>query len=231
MTSDLQWSAEDQEYVEKVVSVADYYYIENETLKIALSEEALLNDYHFTEEQHERLMTDVIGTTVYNEDVEIPMTRASIKNGALYISHDELVGGAFSVMATAAAAGPAAMAAALTAVASAFSGPVGTILGTIASVAAVPSLVELCGRVTYAVATGQGIYIKPVLSYPPLEFGYWMYIPLTESRLHGVSVHAFRPLSAYHPDHRHAAREIAITIIWFVLSYILLLIIYLYSLH
>lgn len=171
--SDLQWSAEDQEYVEKVVSVADYYYIENETLKIALSEEALLNDYHFTEEQYERLMTDVIGTTVYNEDVEIPMTRASIKNGALHISHDELVGGAFAVMATAAAAGPAAMAAALTAVASAFSGPVGTIIGTIASVAAAPSLVELCGRVTYAVATGQGIYIKPVLSYPPLEFGYW----------------------------------------------------------
>lgn len=70
--SDLQWSAEDQEYVEKVVSVAE----------------------------------------------EIPMTRASIKNGTLYISHDELVGGAFAVMATAVAAGSAAMAAALTAVAS-----------------------------------------------------------------------------------------------------------------
>lgn len=134
-----------------MVSVADYYYIENETLKISLLKETLLNDYRFTEGQYERLMTDVIGTTVYDEDVEIPMTRASIKKGALYISHDELVGGAFAVMATAAAAEPAA----------------------IASVAVAPSLVELCGRVTYAVATGQGIYIKPVLSYPPSEFGYW----------------------------------------------------------
>ncbi|MET3643866.1 hypothetical protein [Streptococcus gallinaceus] len=41
------------------------------------------------------------------------------------------------------------------------------------SVAAGPSLVELCGRVTWALATNQGIYIKPVFSYPPLEIGYY----------------------------------------------------------
>lgn len=172
-SSDFQCSKENQEYIEKVVSVADYYYIENETLKISLTKETLLNNYHFTPAQYDRLMTEIIGQRVYNNNSDIPMTTAYVKKGALYISHDELVGGTFAVLGTAAAAGPAAMAAALTAIASAFSGPVGTIIGTIASVAAAPSLVELCGRVTYAIATNRGIYIKPVLSYPPLEFGYW----------------------------------------------------------
>ena len=36
-----------------------------------------------------------------------------------------------------------------------------------------PSLVELCGRILWAVGTNQGIYIKPVFSYPTLEIGYW----------------------------------------------------------
>lgn len=97
-TADLQWSDHDGEYLEKVVSVADYYYIENEILKISLSEDALLNDFHFTQEQYDRLMTGVIGKAVYDECSGIPMTRASIKNGALYISYDELAGGALAVM-------------------------------------------------------------------------------------------------------------------------------------
>lgn len=67
----------------------------------------------------------------------------------------------------------AAMAAALTAISTAFSGPVGTIISGILAVAAAPSLTELCGRVIYAIATKQGIYIKPVLAYPPLKMGYF----------------------------------------------------------
>ena len=52
-------------------------------------------------------------------------------------------------------------------------GPVGSIITGILTLAAVPSLAELCGRIIYANMTNKGIYIKPVLSYPPLEFGYF----------------------------------------------------------
>lgn len=52
-------------------------------------------------------------------------------------------------------------------------GPAGTIIGITIAIAGAPSMIELAGRVTFALATGQGIYIRPVASYPPMEFGYW----------------------------------------------------------
>jgi hypothetical protein len=120
-------------------------------------------------------MTDVIGTTfgLGQTSPDLVQPDAFVRGGALYISNADLRVGTFAILVTAAAAGPAALAAALAAIASAFSGPVGAVLGVIVGLLSIPSLTELCGRILYAVATGRGIYIKPVLSYPPLEMGYW----------------------------------------------------------
>lgn len=65
------------------------------------------------------------------------------------------------------------IAAALTGLSIVVGGPVGATFTVILSLIAAPSLTELAGRIIYAVATKQGIYIRPVLSYPPLEMGYW----------------------------------------------------------
>ena len=46
-------------------------------------------------------------------------------------------------------------------------------ISTVIAIAGMPSMIELAGRITFALATGQGIYIDLVLSYPPLQFGYW----------------------------------------------------------
>lgn len=115
----------------------------------------------------------LLQTYVPESNENVPAPAAYVKNGALYITYDDLCGGAFAALATAASAGPAALAAALTAISTAFSGPVGTIISGILAVAAAPSLTELCGRVIYAIATKQGIYIKPVLAYLPLKMGYF----------------------------------------------------------
>ncbi|MTI96001.1 MAG: hypothetical protein FH749_11045 [Firmicutes bacterium] len=172
--SDVALSDADQLFLEKVVSVGAFFELDSATnnLSITLTEYELVNEYEFTQDEYDRLMTDVVGTSSpMNPDLVQPNLHVS--GGALYISHTDLIVGSAAVLVTAAQAGPVALSAALTALASVVGGPVGTILGVIVSVAALPSLTELAGRIIFAVATGQGIYIKPVLWYPPLEMGYW----------------------------------------------------------
>lgn len=164
---------ENAEFIDKVVSVSKYYIIENNELSIALSKEELINDFGFTEEEYLRLGKDILGKTIKSDYIPAPPTRVYISNGALYIPAYELRAGSAAALVAAANAGPAALAAALTAIGTAFGGPVGTIIAGILTVAAVPSLAELCGRIIYANMTNKGIYIKPVFSYPPLEFGYF----------------------------------------------------------
>jgi hypothetical protein len=175
--SDISLSEADQLFLEKVVSVGDFYELDPITheLSISLTENELINEYGFTKDEYTRLMTDVIGTTFDFGQTRPDLIQpdAYVSGGTLYISYADLQVGTFTILVTAAAAGPAALAAAFTALASMLSGPVGTIVGVIAGLLALPSLTELCGRILFAVATGQGIYIKPVASYPPLEMGYW----------------------------------------------------------
>lgn len=174
-SSEIVFSAADEDFINKVVSVADYWYINETTgqLSITLSETELKNDFQFSETQYERLMSKVVGVSVAPTAENAPMPAFYISGGALYIEYTDLVGGVFAGLYAAASVGEAAMAAALAAVSTAISGPVGTVITGILAVIAAPSLTELCGRVIWAVATQQGIYIKPVLSYPPLEMGYF----------------------------------------------------------
>lgn len=169
-SSDIHLSESDQQFLEKVVSVSEFYYIENNEIKISLSKNELIHSYGFTEEDYTRFADTVIGTYIPTQDVQ---TRAFVEGGTLYITHEDLSAGVFAILVTAATAGPAAMAAALATLSTMVAGPVGTLVATIAGALSAPSLIELCVKVTQAVATGQGLYIRPVLSYPPFDFGFW----------------------------------------------------------
>lgn len=114
----------------------------------------------------------LLQTYVPESNENVPAPAAYVKNGALYITYDDLCGGVCC-------AGNSCISRSCCAGCSfngnqhGFSRPVGTIISGILAVAAAPSLTELCGRVIYAIATKQGIYIKPVLAYPPLKMGYF----------------------------------------------------------
>lgn len=169
---DVQLSEADNDFINKVVSVSEYWYFdENNNLALNLTENQLKTTYEFSDEQYNRLTSEIIGYSL--PDVSSEPAPAFVEDGTLYITYDDLTVGMFAAVAAAATVGPAALEAALVALASALGGPVGTILSLILTVIAAPSLVELAGRIIYAVATQQGIYIRPVLSYPPLEIGYW----------------------------------------------------------
>ncbi len=171
-SSDIHLSDEDMAYLEKVVSVGEFYYIENNELKISLTKDELINSYGFSEEDYARLANTVIGTYINEQDTGV-QPYVFIEDGALYITHEDLSAGVFAVLVTAASAGPAAIAAALTSIGTLLGGPVGTFITSLLAALSAPSLLELGVKVTQAVATGKGLYIKPVLSYPPFEFGFW----------------------------------------------------------
>lgn len=174
--SDAELNDEDLKYLNKVVSVSEFYYFDDNVLKVSLTKDQLMNEYGFTEKDYQTLSETVLNKEVNLDEKDDKPTvtpYANISNGTLYISHSDLQDGVFAALATAASAGPAAMYSALVTISTALSGPVGTVITTILSVAATPSLVELCGRVIHALNTNQGIYIKPVASYPPLEIGYY----------------------------------------------------------
>jgi hypothetical protein len=175
--SDATLSDAEQLFLEKVVSVGAFFEIDSLTneLSITLTEYELVNEYEFTQDEYDRLMTDVVGVKFDLTPIDPGLVQPNlhVSGGALYISHTDLVVGCAATLVVAAQAGPVALGAALTALASLVGGPVGTVIGVIVAVAALPSLTELAGRIIFAVATGQGIYIKPRLWYPPLEMGYW----------------------------------------------------------
>lgn len=171
-SSDLHLTAEDQAFLEKVVSTGEFYYIDNNELKISLAKDELTTLYGYSDSDYSRLMNTVIGTYVPDDD-NVIQPNVYIENATLYITNEDLSAGVFAVLVTAAAAGPAAIAAALTALSTMLAGPVGTFIGGLLAALSAPSLLELGVKVTQAVATGRGLYIKPVFSYPPFEFGFW----------------------------------------------------------
>lgn len=169
-------------FIQKVVSISDYYYFDDENrLSISINADDLINEFHFSDEELLMLNSAILGKQFggqKNIDSKIDCTeliqpQIHVSGGTLYISHNDLTVGVAAALVTAAQVGPAALAAALTALSTVVGGVAGSVIGLILSVAAAPSLVELAGRILYAVASKQGIYIKPVLSYPPLDIGYW----------------------------------------------------------
>lgn len=108
----------------------------------------LMNDYLFSDEKYIRIKRTKLGAYIPQSNDDVVITRAHITDGTLYITHSDLQAGSFAILTTAASAEHEAMVAAL-------------------------SLVELCVRELFAVAINQGIYIRPVLSYPSQDIGDW----------------------------------------------------------
>lgn len=179
LLDDIEISKEDEAFIDKVVSISEFYTVEPKSneLTVSLSKNELINTYGFTEEQYDRLQNVVLNHSVgsSDDDLETPVITPylHVSNGALYISNTDLNTGAFAAVGAAATVSPAALQAALIAVSSVVGGPVGTVLSTVMTVISGPSLIELAGRTVSAIATGRGIYIKPVFDYPPLDIGYW----------------------------------------------------------
>ncbi|WP_371068862.1 hypothetical protein [Sediminibacillus sp. JSM 1682029] len=172
--SDIELSQSEQEFLDKVISVGEFFVPnkKDNTLDISLTKKELINDYNFSEEDYKKLNDNVLNYKLPQASKRTVTPQFHVENGALYISHTDLVGGAFGLVA-AAQAGPYALQAALIALGSATSGPVGTVVTTILGILSVPSLTTLSGMIIWALGSGQGVYIKPVFSYPPLELGYW----------------------------------------------------------
>lgn len=171
--SDYSLTSEQQRYFDNVVEIGEYFeYDANGNLVLPV-EDDLLRGHGFSQSDINLLRTSIddAGNGSATQNTVSPMVHVS--DGALYISHHDLVSGIAVGVGTAASVGPAALQAALISLGTLLGGPVGSVISTVIAIAGMPSMIELAGRITFALATGQGIYIDPVLSYPPLQFGYW----------------------------------------------------------
>lgn len=163
-------SAADITFMQKVVSVAEYWdFLEDGTLVLNLTEEQLKKQYDFTDAEYSLLTTSVIGLKIYATAEDVPVPNVFIEGTTIYFDNADL----HAFLLTAATAGPAALAAALAALGTVTAGPVGTVIAGILAVIAAPSLIEICGRVIVAAGTGRGVYIRLELDYPPITSGYW----------------------------------------------------------
>lgn len=162
-------SSADLEFIEKVVEVSEYWYIDQDNyLRLSLSKQELLSQYGFTNSQYNRLST-IIGKPIYSSDTAIPMPMLHVEGAAVYFDNADL----HALLLGAATAGPAALAAAITALSTAVGGLAGTALGAIVAALSAPSLIEICGKVITAAGTGRGVYIGLQLDYPPIVCDYW----------------------------------------------------------
>lgn len=163
------FSAEDIDFLEKVVSVAEYWAISDDHLTLSLSIDELKSDYGFSDAQCNRLFKDIVGTTIYPSLEYMPMPNLHVEGAAVYFDNGDI----HDYLLAAATIGPEAMAAAITALSTAVGGLVGTALGGFLALLSMPSLIEICGKAIVAAGTGRGIYIGLQLDYPPIVCDYW----------------------------------------------------------
>ena len=111
-------SAEQEELLNKIVSIGSYFYMEGDDLAISLTEQELTEQFDFTAEDYSFLQTDVL-------DVANGMARPSSSSmsglvgpqancSGWYISNWDLTAGVAATLVTAADIGPVALAAAFT---------------------------------------------------------------------------------------------------------------------
>lgn len=176
----LQLNDQQQKYFDKVVKAGAYFEYDSNGKLIVNADDFTLHQLGFNVYEIDFLRASLQNTNFADNvnfgqsdlnNVEVPMLH--VDGNTLYISNQDLKNGVAAGIATAAAIGPAALQAALVALASMFGGPIGTAIGLVLVVLGAPGMVELAGRIVWAIGTGQGIYVKPVASYPPYEIGYW----------------------------------------------------------
>lgn len=108
LTDDLI-SESDVEFSNKVASIADYFYLdENDNTQINLSADKLVSDFNFSITEARKLLNGLdeqeVDTPSDMIDDPVISPAAHVKSGKLYISNFDLQSGAFAAVATAATA-------------------------------------------------------------------------------------------------------------------------------
>lgn len=168
-TNPIELTNEQQDTLNKIVSVGPYFKYVNNQLTITLNESELKNAYGFSESQYTFLQDAVPGVT--HADNTSPARVPASPSGAMakcdgwYISYSDLTIGIATAVTVAAGIGPEALAAALTALGTMVGGPAGTIAGILVSAVGAAYLANLALQITRAVATGKGICLT--IAIPP----------------------------------------------------------------
>lgn len=162
----------DTELVTKLLTVSNHIYFNDDqtSLKIDLSDDILIKEYEFTEQQLSDFKAILDGTYQssainYNLSENAPMTRAAKR---FYLSNSDLQAGTFAVLATAAQAGPAALMAAWTSISTALAGPLGTIAGLGTAILGGAFFADLALKITGALVQGKGVAFYLDWGIPPV---------------------------------------------------------------
>lgn len=170
-------SRKDEIYLEKIASVAEYFYFDSyERSQISLTKTELIDQYNFSSEEVDKLFSTLsqqLVSIVPQEEDHMPMPALHVSGGRVYISNLDLDSTAFAAVAAASTAGPAAIQAAFLAAASIVGGPIGTAIGAVMAVVGGPGLIDIAGHVATALITNEGIYIGTQWRYPFVDVGYW----------------------------------------------------------
>ncbi len=158
----------DGDLVGKIMNVSDHIYFNEakNALRTDLSDKELSAGYGFSDQQISDFHTILDGTYQPPElSKTLPTTRAE----RFYLSNQDLTGGVFAVLGTAAAAGPAALMATWTSVSSALAGPLGTIAGMAVSALGYAFFVDLAAKIVGAIAQGKGVAFYLDWGFPPVS--------------------------------------------------------------
>lgn len=168
-TNPIELTDEQQDTLNKIVSVGTHFkYVDNQLI-ITLNESELKNTYGFSESQYTFLQDTVLGATHADNTsfarVPASPSGAMAKCDGWYIPHSDLTVGIATAITVAAGIGPEALAAALTALGTTVGGPAGTIAGILVSAVGTLYLANLALQITRAIATGKGICLT--IAIPP----------------------------------------------------------------
>lgn len=162
----------DGELIEKLLTVSNHitFSDDQKSLEIDLSDNVLMEEYGFTEQQivdfkailNGTYQAPSVSTDFY---ADYPATRAA----RFYLSNGDLQAGVFAVLATAAQAGPAALMAAWTSISTALAGPLGTIAGMSTAVLGATFFADLALKITGALVEGKGVAFYLDWGIPPVK--------------------------------------------------------------
>ncbi|WP_347301460.1 hypothetical protein [Dolosigranulum savutiense] len=161
--------------VEKVAKVGSYIYFKDNSvdLDISLSDQELMNNFGFSE-QETRELRKVLSSTYQvsadNSRVKNQTTTFSTRQSGkrVYLSNDALTAGVASSLLVAAQTSPAALKAAFIALGSSV-GPVGAVVAAGAAGFGAAFFADLAMKITGAIAQGRGVAFYFDWGWPPVD--------------------------------------------------------------
>lgn len=175
----LEKSGVDTKLMNKLLEVSNYIYFKEDqkTLSVDLSDNVLINEYGFTNEQLKDFKAILNGTyhssnsqphlSESNQLVQPLADSSGYRAG--YLSNFSLKSGTFAVLSAAASSGPAALMAAWTGVSTALAGPLGTVAGISTAVLGAAFFADLALKITGALTQGKGVAFYLDWGIPPVK--------------------------------------------------------------